>query len=136
MSAEKTDNTKYGKYVKAHPIGKSPFGPVFTFSGEDDFQSSFSMFVIAVDRPNLMEETPHSHDFDMYLVFCGMDPNNMGDLGAEIEFYYGEEREKHVITTPTTIYIPKGMTHCPLEFKKVTKPILFIHATIAPRYKK
>jgi hypothetical protein len=136
MSAEKVDKTKYGKYLKSHPVGQSPFGPVYTFSGEDDFQSGFSMFVIAVDRPNLMEETPHSHDFDMYLIFCGMDPANMGDLGAEIEFYFGEEKEKHVITTPTTIYIPKGMVHCPLNFKRVDKPVLFLHATIAPRYKK
>ncbi len=136
MSIKNTEKNKYDRYIKEYPVGMSPFGPVFTFSGEDDFKSSFSMFVIAVDHPALMEETPHAHDFDMYLVFCGMDPNKMDDLGAEIEFYYGEEREKHVITKPTTIYIPKGMTHCPLNFKKVSKPILFIHATIAPRYKK
>ena len=35
--------TKYGKYLKTHPIEDTPFGPVFTFSGEDDFQSDFSM---------------------------------------------------------------------------------------------
>jgi hypothetical protein len=28
------------------------------------------------------------------------------------------------------------MIHCPLRFKTVTKPILFIHATLAPKYEK
>lgn len=128
--------TKYGKYIKTHSISDAPFGPVFTFSGEDDFQSDFSMFAIYVTKPNLMEDTPHSHEFDMYVVFCGSDPDNMEDLGAEIEFFFGEEQEKHIITRPTVIYIPKGTTHCPLNFVRVDKPVMFLHATIASRYKK
>jgi hypothetical protein len=129
------DKTTYGKYLQEHPVGKSPFGPVFTFSGEDDFKSDFSLFVIAVDHACLMEDHAHAHDFDMYLVFCGMDPKNMGDLGAEIELSFGDEGEKHVITKPTTVYIPKGLKHNPLNFKRVDKPVLFLHATIASRYK-
>ncbi len=135
MPSKGADKSKYGKYIKSHPVGKSPFGPVYTFSGEDDFQSSFSTFVIAVDHPALMEAKPHSHDFDMYLIFLSMDPNNMGDLGAEIEISLGEECEKHIITEPTTIYMPKGLIHNPLNFKRVDKPVMFIHATIAPKYK-
>ncbi len=129
-------DTKYGKYLKTHAVTNSPFGPAFNFSGEDDFQSDFSMFVIYVTKPVLMEETSHSHEFDMYLVFCGSDPDNMGDLGAEIELSFGEEGEKHVITSPATVYIPKGLVHCPLNFKKVTKPVMFLHASIAPKYVK
>ena len=128
--------TKYGKYLKTHPIEAAPFGPVFSFSGEEDFQSDFSMFAIYVTKPNLMEETAHSHDFDMYLVFCGSDPANMDDPGAEIELSFGEEEEKHVITSPTTVYIPKGLTHCPLNFKRVDKPVMFLHASIASKYVK
>ena len=128
--------TKYGKYIKTHSIQDAPFGPVFNFSGEDDFQSDFSMFAIYVTKPNLMEAEPHSHEFDMYVIFCGGDPNNMEDLGAEIEFSFGEEQEKHVITKPTVIYIPKETVHCPLNFVRVDKPVMFLHATIASRYQK
>jgi hypothetical protein len=83
-----------------------------------------------------MEEFPHSHDFDMYLTLVGFDPNGLNDLGGEIEIYLGEEQEKHIITTPTSIYMPKGFIHCPLKFTRVDKPILLVHASLAPKYEK
>ena len=128
--------TKYGKYVLKRPVQIGGFGPEFTFAGEQDFKSDFSMFVMRITEPVLMEEEAHSHDFDMYVIFLGFDPDNMGDLGAEIEMCLGEEEEKHVITSPTCVYIPKGLKHCPLNFKRVDKPVLFIHTTLAPEYKK
>jgi hypothetical protein len=60
----------------------------------------------------------------MYLYFFGRD--NMAELDAEIEIGFGEEQEIHTITTPASVYIPKGLIHCPLEFKRVGKPILFV----------
>jgi hypothetical protein len=70
----------------------------------------------------------------MYLYFLGKD--NMEDLGAEIEMGLGKEQEIHTITTPASVYVPKGLIHCPLNFKRVDKPILFVHAVIAPKYTK
>lgn len=128
--------TKYGKYILKRPVEDGKFGPDFKFAGEQDFKSDFSMFVICVTEPVLMEDYAHSHDFDMYVLFLGFDPKNMGDLGAEIEMYFGEEGEKHIISSPTCVYIPKGLVHCPLNFKRVDKPVLFIHATLASEYKK
>jgi hypothetical protein len=37
-----------------------------------------------------MEEAPHSHDFDMYLYFLGVD--DPFALDAEIEIGFGEEQ--------------------------------------------
>ena len=136
MSADNVSERKYANYLKEYTVGDSPFGPAFSFTGEDDFQSDFSMFVMCVDRPTLMEEFAHSHDFDIYLVFLGFDPKAMGTIDADIEMCFGEEGEKYNITAPTTVYIPKGLVHCPLEFKRVDTPVLFVHATLAPRYKK
>jgi hypothetical protein len=79
-----------------------------------------------------MEDAPHSHDFDMYLYFLGV--NDLGEMDAEIEMGLGEEQEIHKITTPASVYIPKGLVHCPLKFIRVDKPILFVHATLAPKY--
>jgi hypothetical protein len=83
-----------------------------------------------------MEKTPHYHDFDMYLYFFSYDPHNLGDLGAEIEMGFGKEGERHIITKPSSVFVPKGTIHCPLHFKKVTKPILFVHPMLAPKYTK
>jgi len=126
--------TKYGKYVVPSPIGESRFGPRWEFIGEEHYGSDFSIIFIHVTEPVLMEDKPHSHDFDMYLYFLGRD--DMADFSAEIEMGFGEEQEIHTITTPSSVYVPKGLIHCPLHFKRVDKPILFVHATIASKYVK
>ena len=56
----------------------------------------------------LMEEVPHKHDFDHYLTFIGFNPDGLHNLGAEIELFLGEEQERFLITSPTTVFIPKG----------------------------
>ena len=128
--------TKYGKYVLKHTIDHGEFGPAINMVGERDFNSDFSIIFLPVIKPVLMEKFPHSHDFDMYLTFVGFDPNGLNDLGGEVEMFIGKEQEKYVINTPTTIYIPKGLIHCPLNFTRVDKPILLVHATLAPKYYK
>jgi hypothetical protein len=127
---------KYEKYVLQHGLNYGELGPSIEFSGEKDFDSNFSLICLPVTKPVLMEEFPHSHEFDMYITLMGLNPNGLEDLGGEIELYLGEEKEKYVITKPTSVYMPKGMIHCPLEFKRVDKPILLIHATLASRYEK
>jgi hypothetical protein len=72
----------------------------------------------------------------MWVYFFSFDPNNMEDLGAEIEFGFGPEREIHTFTKPCSIFVPKGTIHCPLNFKKVTRPIFFVHPMLAPKYSK
>jgi hypothetical protein len=128
--------TKYGKYVIKKPVATGGYGPEFIYTGEKEYKSDFTIMFLRITEPTLMEEFAHSHDFDMYLYFMSFDPNNMGELGANIEIGLGEEREIHKITTPTTVYIPAGMVHCPLEFKRVDKPILFVHCTLASKYVK
>lgn len=135
--------TKYDKYVMQHPIINLPhpheagkIWPSISIEGEKDFHSDFSLVVLPVVEPVVMEDYAHAHDFDMYLTVIGFDPNGLNDLGAEIEMCFGEEEEKHIITTPSSIYIPKGLVHCPMTFKRVEKPILLIHATLASKYTK
>jgi hypothetical protein len=128
--------TKYGKYVIRHPVKIGGFGPELQYTGENDYKTDFSLLILRITKPVLMEEFAHYHDFDMFLYFLSFDPDNMGDLGAEIEIGLGPESERHIITTPTSVYIPKGMIHCPLHFKRVDKPILFIHPFLAPKYVK
>jgi hypothetical protein len=128
--------TKYSKYLITKPVAIGGYGPEFVYTGEREYKSNFTIMFLRITAPTLMEEYPHSHDFDMYLYFMSFDPDNMGELGADIEIGLGEEREVHKITAPTTVYIPTGMIHCPLEFKRVDKPVLFVHCTLASKYVK
>lgn len=127
---------KYGKYVLQHPLEHGEFGPKINVVGERDFNSDFSVIYLPVTKPVLMEKFAHKHEFDIYLTFLGFDPNGLEDLGGEIEMFMGEEGEKYIIKNPTSIYIPKGLVHCPLNFTRIDKPILLVHATLAPKYYK
>jgi hypothetical protein len=74
----------------------------------------------------------HTHDFDQIIFFLGGDPNNVGDFGAEVEMHLGENQEKYIINYTSCVYIPAGLLHCPLDIKRVNKPIMFIDVTLSP----
>ena len=127
---------KYSRYVVEHFTEHGDFGPKISITGERDFGRDFSLICLPVTRPVLMEKVPHTHDFDMYLTFIGLDTDGIREIDAEIELGLGEEQEMYIITAPTSVYIPGGMVHCPLNFKRVGKPLLLIHASLASKYTK
>jgi uncharacterized RmlC-like cupin family protein len=71
---------------------------------------------------------PHKHDYEEIFLFLGTDPKNTSDLGAEVEFWLGEgeEREKVVFTTSSSIYVPPGLAHFPQVWKNVKRPVMTI----------
>lgn len=87
-----------------------------------------------ISQPNFLIEEPHSHDFDEFLVFLGNNPADPKDFDAEVELSLGEEGGKHVINTASVVCVPKGLVHCPLNFRKIGKPILFSIVYLAPDY--
>jgi hypothetical protein len=64
----------------------------------------------------------HTHDFDEIVIHLGTDPANPEDLGGEIEICIGGE--PFLIKNTSAIYIPKGLKHGPLNWKKFEKPHL------------
>ena len=125
----------YDKYFITEPVEPGKFAPRLFFNSRKYFgEKNFSLRWNYITQPYLMEEKPHSHDFDQFLHFYGADPSNVREFGAEVELYLGEEGEKHVITATTIVHIPKGMIHCPLNFKKVDKPIIFMNVPLTPEY--
>lgn len=87
-------------------------------------------------EPIYLEKEPHTHDVDEYLIFLGGKLPDVFDFKAEIDFWIGEEQEKHVIDKATIIFIPRGLVHCPLNFKRIDEPILFHAILLAPRFTK
>jgi hypothetical protein len=87
--------------------------------------------------PIHLEKEPHTHDFDEYLIFLAAElPDLFTSFDADIDFWIGEEMEYHHITKSTIIFIPKGMLHCPLNFKKIVKPVLFSAILLNSRFTK
>ena len=64
----------------------------------------------------------------------GFDLSKIKEFDAEVEFSLGSEGEKHLITRPTTVHVPKGMIHGPMNFKKIGKPIIFIDTLLSAQY--
>jgi hypothetical protein len=88
-------------------------------------------------RPMFLEKEPHTHEADEYLIFLGGQlPDLFSSFDAEIDFYIGEEMEKYVIAKPTIIFIPKGLSHCPLDFRKINKPVFFSALLLTPKFTK
>ena len=138
--------TKYGEYIFAEPIYKGSFAPLIHICGEKHKcgdgvcpGSSFPGFpaeqtLMVVTEPFEMKARIHAHDYDQLLYFLGGNPLNFFDFGAEVEVTLGEEQEKHLIKSTAIVYVPKGMLHCPINFRKVTRPIIFGHLCFAPEY--
>ena len=65
----------------------------------------------------------HVHDdFDEVIGFVGTIRNKPRDLGGEIEFWF--EDEKYIITKSSLIFIPKGVKHTPIIYRRINHPII------------
>jgi len=78
----------------------------------------------------------HRHDYEEIFLFLGTDQRDTTDLGAEIEFWLGEgdQRDKIVLTTSSSVYVPGGLVHFPLTYRNVTRPVMQV--TIMPSAEK
>lgn len=145
--------SKYGKYIVSqlqHPADEAPWNPPVSSAGggqsgrvlfldSDVVPGAFYMECVWVmPRPALTPEQveeakkvspkPHSHDYDEVIAFFGTDPNNPYDLGAEVELWLGDEQ--HIINKTSLVFIPAGLNHCPLVFRRVDRPVF--HYTTGP----
>jgi hypothetical protein len=68
-------------------------------------------------NPHIFE---HVHAYDEIIILWGNDHETPQELGAEIEFYVGGQ----IMTSNTTtgIFIPRGISHGPLIWKKFSRP--------------
>jgi mannose-6-phosphate isomerase-like protein (cupin superfamily) len=98
------------------------------FGPKDIPGSNLSIGFAYITEPLFMIPDAHKHDFDQYLFFISGDSRNFVDFDAEIELTL--DGEVKIITYPCYVFIPKGTMHCPLNIKRVTKPLVFIDARL------
>jgi hypothetical protein len=132
------EGTKYSKNLIPAPIAPAQHGPpvpTLAFSAAK-YGVDAGWMVVPVLEPRVMTDTPHKHDFHQFFCFLGSDPEDIRKFDAEIEVYLGEEGEKHVITSPTVLHIPPGLVHCPMEYKRVGKPVIHLDMYFGAEYKR
>ena len=130
---------KYEKYITKGVIGENKWG------GEGIGLSQVPAHIIpagakitlalsVVRTPYMFHEPTHKHNFTEFFFLFGTNPMDMKEFDADVEFSFGEEREKHVISEPAIIVIPPGVYHCPLNYARVGKPIYCLEAFLASKY--
>jgi hypothetical protein len=139
-------DSKYGKYFLKEPWGianranPDPDAPVYIGIGQqkpvEGWDESMSQVLRPIYKPYLMIPKAHKHNTAEILYFIGGNPMNFKEFGAEVELTMGEgaDEEVHVITKTTWVYLPKNVAHCPLNFKRVDKMIMFGHIMFAPTF--
>jgi len=128
---------KYGKYLFKNPVVPGKFCNRLVFFSREHpevGEKDYSVLWNCITEPFLMVNTAHSHDFDQFLHFFGASSQDITDFDAVVEISMGEAGEKHIITEPTVLHIPKGVMHCPLNFKVVNKPLIFMNVALTPQY--
>ena len=145
MEANVADN-KYGKYLLREPWGivnpanPDPNQPLYVGVNQEGpaegWDEPFTQVLRPIYKPYLMIDKPHAHDCAEFLYFIGGNPMDFSDFGAEIEFVMGEgdDAETYIIDSTTWVYVPKDLPHCPLNFKRVDKPIMFGHIMFADSF--
>jgi hypothetical protein len=141
--------TKYGKHLISTEIVKATadmiknmpsdrelpkFGEYSMLSHDGELNADISIGYHCLADTKFAHEGPHNHDFHELLCFIGGNPMNISDLGAEVHICLGEEQEKHIITSPTVVSIPPGLTHCPLTVARCDKPFVFLEISLAGKF--
>ena len=72
---------------------------------------------------------PHSHDYDEVQAVFGTNLEDPYDLGGELEFYI--DGEKQVITKSCLIFLPKGLEHGPIYWRRMDRPVFHFVAGTA-----
>ena len=136
--------TKYGKYIitELKPKVDAPWTPKFkpdelipllyldnsVIKGAFYVESGWTM-------PPFAKEThgeTHCHDYNEVLAFFGSNPKDPNNLNAELEAHLGDE--VHTITKSCLIFVPKGVTHGPFNFKRIDRPIFHFSCGTATKY--
>jgi hypothetical protein len=135
---------KWDKYILKEPWGiihpgTPPDAPVYIGIGQKEpvkWDTPLTQVLRPIYRAYKMIPEGHRHSVAEILYFIGGDPMNFKEFGAEVELTIGEGDDAQIIsiTSTTWVYVPGNVLHCPLEFKRVDKPIMFGHIMFAPTF--
>lgn len=126
--------TKYEKLIFTEPIVEGDFAPKIGL--KDLTGLNMRIAYNCITKPFLMVAKAHKHEHEQYLCFIGGNPLDIRDFAGEVELSLGEEGEKIIINKTTVVYVPAGLMHCPLNFTRVDKPVIFMDLYPAAEYER
>jgi hypothetical protein len=137
-------DTKYGKLIVTQPKPESEkideirdgfdVRTPLAYLDSGVIEGAFYVETLWFHKGTAYSPPPHTHDFDEVLAFFGSNPENPHDLCGEVELYLDDER--HVLTESCVVYIPKGLTHCPMNIIRADRPIFHFSTGPAVKYER
>jgi hypothetical protein len=124
--------SKYEKYILAPDIKEYEDLQVFEIKGKDARGYDWSVQMAPVEAINLMNETG-AVNADRAKAFIG-EPDNVEDLGTEIEISMGTEAEIYKIDSASMVYIPKGTPYRQRVLRESAKTSFALTLTLPPKY--
>jgi hypothetical protein len=130
-----TEN-KYAKYITTPMISGDKNVNWVEFAGKSVGGANFTMWWYSITQPFHMEEPPHTHSHDQFVLHFGSNPYDMTEFNAVIEMSLGEEGEINIIDKPSILYLPAGFIHRGPNFKRVGSPITIVNIFLVSEYAK
>ena len=131
---------KYAHYVKKLKFrerGSGNYRQVTSVNGKEfgiDFNIEWGAYW-AAGRMGTGKLQAHKHDYNQILFFFGADPDDMGELNAEIELCMGAESEKNRIVNSSAMAIPAGLPHFPATIINMNKRFLYMEVSCSNKMK-
>jgi hypothetical protein len=134
---------RYDKYIMDDPklvrdLAHHDFSSVSGFSYPDPVyidkelcpEAEAWLDIVWVWEKTMPKELPglHAHPFPEIVLLIGSDPHDPRDLGGEVSWGMGggDEAEQFILTNTTAIYVPPGLSHGPLVYERIDRPMLNI----------
>jgi hypothetical protein len=127
--------SKYEKYVLRNPY-RTIFKLESVSAHDNELNCGMIMAYQPVDEAFVMPPKTHKHDYTQVLCFLGTNPLNVREFDAEVELTMGEEGEIVTINSPSMVTVLAGVYHCPLNFKRIGKPIVFMEINLTNSYER
>lgn len=143
--------SKYGKYIVTDYLtdeekiarGRTPderqpgvpYSHGLLWLDEKIVKGAFYMELVMLEPGNKSTGVwvkPHTHETDEILGFVGTSLQNPRELGGEVELWLDDE--KHTISQTCLVYVPRGLTHCPLVIDRVERPIIHFSVLTGSQY--
>jgi len=131
------NNINYERFLVRKPVYERAAGiknrqsPTMTFMSSAQVPEAYYYiefgWIYGIPEPN-PPVTRHVHENDELILHFGGDPQNPEDLGGEIEIMV--EDEPLIFNQNAALFAPKGLTHCPVTWKKFIKPHIEMAITL------
>jgi len=132
LIASTATKTKYDQYILVPEIKQYQDLQVFQIKGKDMRGLDWALQMAPIEAINLMNQSGAANA-DRAKAYIGA-PDNVKDIGTEIEVSMGTEAEVYKLASASMTYIPKGVTHKGRVLRKPAKASFELTLTLPPRY--